>query len=73
MIELRCKNGRLLGEVDPEALALRLPCKTCTSVWGRQVYHHWPLGKILEAIGQGRPDGIVLPDNCPLPVDAEPV
>jgi len=63
MIELRCKNGRLVGEIDPESISLRVPCKTCTSVWGYPVYHRWTLGKLLEAIGRGQRDGVVHPEG----------
>lgn len=70
MLELRCRNGRLLGEVDLETLTLRMPCKTCRSVWGRPVYHRWPLGKLLEAMGKGQRDGVVYPEG-ELPADTD--
>lgn len=63
MIELRCKNNRLLGEIDPETISFVKKCQTCSTVWRHPVYHRVPLGKILNAIGRGQRGGVVYPDG----------
>lgn len=61
MIELRCGNNRKAGEVDPATLSFTFKCSLCSDVQNRAVYHHWPLGRILNAIGAGLQNGVVYP------------
>lgn len=65
MLQLRCDNNRKAGEVDAASLAFVVKCRTCSDVWGRPVYHRWPIGKVLDAIGRGQVDGVVYPDGDP--------
>ncbi len=64
-ISLKCDNHKKAAEVDPATLAFVVKCRTCSDVWGRPVYHHWPIGKVLEAIGRGQVDGVVYPEPEP--------
>jgi hypothetical protein len=70
MISLRCDNNKKAGEIDAASLAFVVRCRTCSDVWGRPVYHKWPIGKVLEAIGRGQVDGVVYPEG-ELPVGAD--